>query len=166
MNAKDYKKLASAKQGDMVQEVTLPSKAVWKMLEPPIKQFVMAGKLPASLAAKMAGIAQRHEGEVDGEAMLKELSREDLMKNLEFGRDLLLHCAVEPRISLAVPLPEDAIAPEDILPEDFEFLLGWVMSGGKSGEGLGTFRGERHESTVDSSDDAGNGNAGLAAAEH
>jgi hypothetical protein len=144
MNAQDYKQMASAKQGSALIDVTLPSGAVWKLKEPPIQQFVMAGKLPASLAAKMAAIAKKHEGNKDatGKAMVSEIGTEGLMKNLEFGRDLLLHCAVEPRISIESPVPDDAIAPEDILPEDFEFLIGWVMSGGKSGASLGTFRSE------------------------
>lgn len=144
MNAKDYKKLASAKRGaKAVIDVTVPSGGVWKMIEPPIQQFVMAGKLPASLAAKMAAAATGKDVADAGQEMLEKLTPEDLMQNLQFCRDLLLHCAVEPKIVIdADPDSETEIAPEDIDPEDFEFLIKWVMTGGKAGESLETFRSE------------------------
>lgn len=135
MNANDYRKLASAKRAEAM-DVTLPSGAVWKLCEPPIQQFVLAGKLPSSMAAKLAKIAQ--DGNADGKAVLPNLDPEELMGALAFGRDLLLHCAVKPQISLN-PIGEDQIAPEDIMPEDFTFLLNWVLSGGKSGESLTNF---------------------------
>jgi hypothetical protein len=140
MNAEDYKKLASAKRLETF-DVETPSGAVWKMREPPIEQFIIAGKLPASLAAKMASVVGRSGGDKDSasKAMLTELEPEDLMNNLTFGRDLLLYCAVEPRISLS-PTDENEIAPEDILPDDFMFLISWVMTGGKSGAALSNFR--------------------------
>lgn len=144
MNAKDYKKLASAKRVEAeVFDVTLPSGSVWKLREPPIQQFVLAGKLPASLAAKMAKAAQDGKNNPDGanQDLQDSLTPEDLLNNIAFGRDLLLFCAVEPKISLN-PVHDDEIAPEDILPEDFGFLMSWVMTGGKSGESLNTFRSE------------------------
>lgn len=144
MNAKDYKKLASAKRAEAVTfDVTLPSGSMWKLIEPPIQQFMLAGKLPASLTAKIAAIATKTNGgsaEATRE-MMSELTPEDLLDNLAFGRDLLLFCAIEPRISLN-PSSDNEIAPEDILPEDFLFLINWVMTGGKSGESLNTFRPE------------------------
>ena len=60
---------------------------------------------------------------------------------VEFGRDLIIYCAVDPKISLT-PNSDNEIAPEEILPEDFTFLLHWVLTGGKSGESLSTFRSE------------------------
>lgn len=142
MNANDYRKLASAKRVDgEVFDVTVPSGSVWKLREPPIQQFVLAGKLPATLAAKMTGIAQQYEGDEAGakKALMDQLSPEDIVSNLAFGRDLLLHCAIEPKISLN-PKNDNEIAPEEILPEDFGFLISWVMTGGKSGEALTLFR--------------------------
>jgi len=141
MKAQDYKKLAAEKSDKIIHDVELPSGAVWKLIEPPVQQFIMAGKLPAALTAKLAAVAKRNNG-VTGSDLLKELSEEDLLHNLEFGRDLLIHCAVEPRIAI-YPKDENEIGPEDILPEDFNFLLNWCFSGGKSGESLSTFREER-----------------------
>jgi hypothetical protein len=137
MNAKQYQELASGKRSEAT-EVTLPSGAVWKLREPPIQQWIVSGKLPSALAAKMAQAAS-NGGADDPQQMLQQLTPEDLLSNLEFGRDLLLFCAVEPRITLG-PTNENAIAPEDILPEDFAFLMSWVLSGGVTGEGLSTFR--------------------------
>jgi hypothetical protein len=147
MNAKDYKKLASAKRAEAETfDVTLPSGAVWKLTEPPIQQFVLSGKLPAALAAKMVKAAKESGGDKEQakQAMFEELTTEDIMSNLAFGRDLLLVCAVHPRIVLnADPDSETEIAPEDILPEDFMFLVNWMLRGGDSGEGLDTFPAER-----------------------
>lgn len=141
--AAKYKKLASAKRSEAtLHEITLPSGAVWKLMDPPVSQFVMAGKLPSSLAAKMAEAIKGSGGDIveAQKRAMASLSPEDIVANLEFGRDLLLACAVEPRISLTYPTPDDAVAPEDILPVDFTFLIEWVMSGGNAGVGLGNFR--------------------------
>lgn len=144
MNAEEYKKLASAKRvEDAAIDVTLPSGCVWKLKEPPIQQWVIAGKLPSSLVAKMASAAQNASNNGTSDVAMKEfaeqLTPEDIMNNLAFGRDLLLHCAVEPRIT-PDGVGENAIRPEDILPDDFMFLINWVMRGGRSGESLDNFR--------------------------
>lgn len=145
MKANNYKQMASASRtAEEVFEVTVPSGFVWKLREPPIQAFVLAGRLPATLTAKMANLHERYAGDVDGatQACLEELDAGELLTNLIFARDLLLHSAVEPKIMINPGPDDDAIAPEDILPKDLEFLLGWVMGGGKSGESLGTFRPE------------------------
>lgn len=146
MKASEYrKKMASAgRSSETIHDVKLPSGCVWKLKEPPIQQFIVSGKLPASLAAKMAQVSTANGGDQTAvsEALKQELTPEDFTNSLAFGRDLLLFCAVEPRISLN-PTFEDEIAPEEIDPEDFDFLLGWVISGGKSGSGLGLFRSKR-----------------------
>lgn len=144
MNAKEYRKLASAKQSEVaVFDVTLPSGAVWKLKEPPIQQFVLSGKLPSSLAAKMAKAVSKSNGDVASAKAdaINELSADDLLDSLAFGRDLLLYCAVSPKIALE-PTADDEIKPEEILPDDFTFLINWVMKGGDSGDSLSTFRPE------------------------
>lgn len=150
MNAKEYRKLVSEKQTEIpLFDVTLPSGAVWKLKEPPIQQFVLAGKIPASFAAKMARIAGKSGGNMAAakETALKDLSADDLLDSLAFGRDLLLYCAVSPKISLD-PKTEDEIAPEEIHPEDFTFLINWVMKGGNSGDSLSNFRSKRRKPAV------------------
>lgn len=144
MNAKEYRKLVSEKQSEIpVFDVTLPSGAVWKLKEPPIQQFVLAGKVPASLAAKLAKSASKSGGNLASakETAIQDLSANDLLDSLAFGRDLLLYCAVSPKISLD-PKEDDEIAPEEIHPDDFTFLINWVMKGGNSGDGLSNFRPE------------------------
>jgi len=145
MNASDYKKLASAKRTEIETfDVEVPSGAVWKLREPPIQQFVLAGKLPATLVTKMAEAAQKAANNGDLEAAKKEffetLTHEDILTNLAFGRDLLLYCAVEPKITLDGTDSDETIKPEEILPDDFMFLISWCMKGGKSGDSLNTFR--------------------------
>lgn len=140
MNVKEYKKRKK------VIDVLTPSGDVWKMRLPPIQQFIMAGKLPASLANKMALAANKGGSK---EEILESLETEDILKNLEFCRDVLMYCAVEPRIvANADPDSETEIAPEEIDPEDFEFLLLWVMTGGKLGASLDNFRSESNESAL------------------
>lgn len=144
MSANNYKQMASASQNtEKIFDVTVPSGFVWKLREPPLKAFILAGKLPAALTAKMADIHSRFHGDFEGaqRASIEELTGEEVLANLEFARDMLLLSAVEPKIAIK-PANEDEIAPEEILPEDLEFLIGWVMAGGKSGEDLSTFRPE------------------------
>lgn len=144
MKASDYRKLASAKRAEApIFDVSLPSGAVWQLREPPIQQWVLSGKLPASLTAKMAAAANQNNSEDAQKAIVAQLTPEDLINNLAFGRDLLLYCAVNPRIvPNANPENEDEIAPEEILPDDFSFLINWVMVGGDPSSRLDTFRPE------------------------
>ena len=157
MNAKSYRELAQAKRAaEKLHDVELPSGCVWKMRTPPIEQFIAAGKLPASLAAKMASLAKKTAGKTLDKAaeqeILKHLTPEESLANIAFGRDLLMFCAVEPEISLSPdPENENQIAPEEILGEDFVFLINWVMTGGRSGASLESFRDKSPELTLVSS---------------
>lgn len=136
MNAKEYKKLAAKKRLTTdIYDLQLPSGAIWKLRKPPIEQFIMAGKLPTALVARMAKAAKKDAEATD---VMRDLSADEMVASLEFGRDLLLYCAVEPAIALN-PKGENEIAPEDILPDDFLFLINWLITGGRAGESLNTF---------------------------
>lgn len=144
MSTQDYRVFASKhRTGENTIDVKAPSGYVWKMKTPPIQEFILAGKLPAALTAKLTKIATEHKdnSEEAQKAMLAKLTPDDFLANLAFGRDLLVHCAVDPKISLN-PTSEDEISPEEIIPEDFMFLIGWVMRGGTTGESLDSFRPE------------------------
>jgi hypothetical protein len=128
-----YKQIIEARRAqDHVQDLTLPSGSTWKVSDPPLAHFMSAGKLPPALVEKMVAIAKESGG--DPQAVLqitaKRLGPDDMVSFLIVTRDMLLHCVREPRISTETPTPEDAIAPEDILPEDFAFLRDWMWSGG------------------------------------
>lgn len=140
-SAAAYKQLAAKKRNEStVFDVTLPSGAVWKLREPPIQQFIMSGQVPAALLRRMLTAAKTAEdGKTSLASAMGSFTPDDLLSQLEFGRDLLLHCAVEPRLTLD-PKGDDELSPSDILPEDFDFLLHWVMNGGNAGSGLETFR--------------------------
>lgn len=142
--AEKYRNLAAKKRSEgVLHSLTLPSGAVWKLREPPLQQFIVAGNLPASLLKKMFSAA-RNAGLSDAsaescEALVKAFTADELVVQLEFARDLILYCSVEPKISLD-PQNDNELAPTDILPEDFEFLKNWVMNGGRAGSSLTTFR--------------------------
>lgn len=137
MKASEYKKLTQAKQKSELLNVELPSGAVFICRRPPVQQWILAGRLPENLASKLTDAAKE-----SADSALKELKPDELMKALMFGRDLIVHSVIEPKIALE-PKTENEIAPEDILPEDFEFLLNWVMSGGEAAKSLEPFRPER-----------------------
>ena len=142
MKASEYRqRIAVAGTSEKLHEVTLPSGFVWKLRTPPVQQFLLSGRLPKDLASKLVALDPIKDKKKRLEAIEKSLSATELTQSLEFGRDLLLHCAVEPRI-VANPDPDNdnEIAPEEIDPADFDFLLGWVMTGGSPGKILGNFR--------------------------
>ena len=143
--------MASAKQ--LVEDVPLPSGAVFKMRLAPIKQWVATGVLPASLAAKMQTAAQSGNTEEVAKKVLASFTEEDFVAQQNLAKRLLEHCCVEPKVSVAADDP-DALQPEDIDPDDFEFLMKWIWSGGKSGESLGMFPEQRQQPAV-----AGSGGA-------
>jgi hypothetical protein len=146
MKASEYRKLRQSNNAkEKIYDVTLPSGCVWKMRTPPIQQFMLAGKLPKDLATKMVDITSSGGTKAETQKKIAEtMTATELTQTLAFGRDLLLHCAVEPRIVLNPdPDSEYEIAPEEIDPVDFDFLLAWVMKGGNPGEALGSFRKKR-----------------------
>ena len=137
MKAEEYKKLASAKQ--VTEEVTLPSGAIFKMRVAPIQNWVQTGVLPASLTYKMQVVAQAKAPEEAAQIVIETFTEEDYVAQQTLSRKLLEFCCVEPKISVGGDDP-DALQPEDITPDDFQFLSKWVWSGGKAGESLETFR--------------------------
>lgn len=141
MKASDYKKLAS--KARVTYEVELPSGAVFKLADPPVQQWVMAGRLPTGLMAKMVAVAKGIEGkssEAAAEAALKAMTEEEFVLQLTLGRELLLATVIEPRLSAEGDA--DSVALTDILPDDYTFLMKWIWSGGKQGGSLDTFRSE------------------------
>jgi hypothetical protein len=141
MKASEYKKLASAKQ--VTEEVRLPSGAVFKMRLAPIQQWVATGIMPASLSAKMQQIVNDAKSEDDvTKRVLATFTEQDFIDQQKVGRRLLEYCAVEPKVRVdpAAEPDLDAIAPEDILDNDFRELMKWIWSGGRQGETLTKFR--------------------------
>lgn len=143
MKVSEYRKAAKS-QPETLHDVTLPSGFVWKLRTPPVQQFMLSGRLPKDLASKLVQIGKITDKAARQKAIAENLTPEELTQNLAFGRDLLLYCAVQPRIVIdADPNSEDEIAPEEIDPVDFDFLLAWVMKAGDPGKTLGNFRKKR-----------------------
>lgn len=141
MKASDYKKLAS--KARVTYEVELPSGAVFKMADPPVQQWVMAGRLPTGLMAKMIAVAKDTAGggeKAAAEAALAAMTEEEFVLQLTLGRELLFATVIEPRLS--ADGKGDTVAITDILPDDYTFLMKWIWSGGKQGGSLDTFRSE------------------------
>lgn len=145
MKASEYKKHALKKSE--IFDVALPSGAVWKMRKPSLEPYIASGRLPATLTAKMLSAVKQAKGgglsdDLKSE-LLEQLTVDEMIDNLAFGCELIAASAVEPRIVVKPDanglVPEDAILPTDILPEDFEYLLKWVMTGGVTGAGPSKF---------------------------
>lgn len=139
MKAQDYKKLA--RNREKIEELTLPSGAVFRVRAAPIAQWSTVGILPASLAAKMQAAAKATDIEGVAKQILATFTEKDFMQQQELGRKLLEYCCIEPKVAVNSEAA-DTISPEDILPEDFQFLMQWLWSGGKEAQGLETFRNE------------------------
>jgi hypothetical protein len=140
MKASEYKNLVKDKQ--QTESVELPSGAVFLVRPAPLKQWTMTGILPASLAAKMQLVAQAGKDTQKAAAVvLNSFTEKDFLQQQELGRKLVEFCAVEPKISVDGSNP-DAIAPEDMPPDDFEALMKWIWSGGKASAELANFRRE------------------------
>jgi hypothetical protein len=142
MKASDYKKHAQKHQ--KLETVPLPSGKSFIMRLAPIQQWVTTGILPASLAGKMQIAARAKDKNKAAAAVLESFTEEDYAKQQELSRKLLEFCCVEPRISIDGSDAE-ALAPADLLPEDFEFLVEWCWSGGEAGKSLATFRAQAQD---------------------
>jgi hypothetical protein len=95
-------------------ELELPSGAKIRALRPDLMQLAAWNVLPMGLAGAVVG---------EGEAQLPTV--EKTLEVITAGRDLLVYCCVEPRISLTPG--EDEIHPRDIPKEDWTFILRWAL---------------------------------------
>lgn len=139
MKASVYKKLASAKQ--VIEELTLPSGVgTFKMRTAPIPQWVATGVLPASLTAKMQELAKKSDPNAANDYVVQHFTEKDFADQQGLGKRLLEYCCIEPKVVVSREPVGEEIAPEDILPEDFEVIMKWIWSGGRQGETLEKFR--------------------------
>jgi len=133
----EYKRRLAEKRAQeanqrMTAEITLPSGAVWLCCRPPLETWMMGGRIPQSLLGKIAG-AQAGQP-------TPALAPDESLAAMIFMREAITFAVVEPKLRLQdaagnwIPLPDDK--PEDsadyfnaadIDPEDFEFLMGWIM---------------------------------------
>lgn len=110
-------------------ELDMPSGAVWLVLPLNVPQFAVTGKLPLHLLAGKT-LASATE---TSEEIANKLKTDDVTAILEMVRDAMLNNVVEPKITLEET--EDSITPEMIDPEDFDFFMTYVMSGGQAAGG-------------------------------
>jgi hypothetical protein len=111
-------------------ELELPSGMKILARRPDPLQLATWGRLPLSLAGPANG------------AGAERVTAEDVVEMGGFFRNLLEHCCVEPRVSLA-PGPEE-IHPREIPQEDWMFLVRWAMRA-EEARALESFRGERRD---------------------
>lgn len=132
-------------------EVELPSGEKFLLRKKvDLEMFVVSGVLPLSIADKMES-AQKKGSSV--EAAFEQLSSGEKIKSIEFSTKLVRHICISPKI-VDNPQTDDEIAPEELLPEDFTFLLNWAQSGGGEAGKLDGFHPERPANVVDFADGA------------
>lgn len=112
------------------EELELPSGAKIMARRPDAAQLAVWGRMPLQLAS--AVVQQQSLGTLSGDQVIEMM---------QFQRDLLLYCCVNPRISMD-PKGEDEIHPKDIPQEDWQFITRWAMRF-EEGRKLEGFRGER-----------------------
>lgn len=126
---KEQKPMTSAKQKYLqnVQKskaaktpikLEMPSNSIWLVLPLNVPQFAVTGKLPLHLLSGKA---------ITETEIAEKVSPDDVSKVLEMIREALLNNVIEPKITLKET--DDSITPEMIAPEDFDFFMGWVLSG-------------------------------------
>jgi len=141
MSAGQYRRLA-AKQivNEKTFEVESPSGMVWTLRSPNIEKFLVSGVLPLALVKKME---QAKESGKNDEEAYKELSSDEQIKAIEFSAKIIRSICVNPKI-VDSPQNDDELSLDELMPEDFTFLLNWANTSGGSAaqDGLDTFSGK------------------------
>jgi hypothetical protein len=124
--AADFRERMARERGRRAELVRLPSGLTVKLVRPtPGEMFLRSGKLPQSVAARIAG----------GSA---EIAGDDLIRIAQQTVDLCRFIFFEPRV------PDELEPGFDICYEDVEFALRWgrgeVAPDGNTGRDLAEFR--------------------------
>lgn len=129
-----YRELLAERQtAEPTYDVVSPSGATWTMRRISVPTYVATGKLPLSVAVKIAEMTQ---GGTDADEVLGKLSIKEQFETLRFMQYLLQQAVVDPKI-VAEATNDDEI--DAVLPEDFAFLINEI-AGGAEAERLGNFR--------------------------
>jgi hypothetical protein len=130
MNKAEYLEVASRRKGtdSAVFDLPMPSGAVWKVLPIKLDQYITSGRLPLHLIQHLGSVKNI---EAKAAEFAEKLSGADIVNMYTIVRDAMLFNVVEPKISLTET--DEALTPEQILPEDFEFFRDFVFSGGQAG---------------------------------
>lgn len=124
------RKQEKVERGEFI-ELEVPSTATtglkFKILPIQLEQFTIAGQLPMSLVGRLNSVRN-----LPSEEIQKRVSEEDLqiagIRTLEMVASILLNNLVFPRITLEPT--DDSITPEQLDPEDFDFLMNWILNRG------------------------------------
>lgn len=117
--ASDYRKRLQQKESPTA-EITLPSGAVFVCRRPPLQVWISAGRIPQSFV--------KHLLEAQKGGAVPELESDETLAAMAFVREAILYAVVEPRLVPGTK-HKDELDPADIDPEDFEFLMTWIMQG-------------------------------------
>ncbi len=105
-----------------LEEVTLPSGAVFRLRRVPLASWMATGRIDADLLGKITNVSGRLTG----------LSFEDITAALGFIRDAVLFACIEPRLIIEDREPaEDELHVNELAAGDFEALAAWVIQSGK-----------------------------------
>lgn len=126
--AEQWRALSRQAAQEEAIDLTLPSGMTIRARRPGPAFVAQYARLPMSLATKVA--------EADGAPVTTAPATVDGTL-VDFFRDLLVFCVVEPRISL-IPGP-DEIHPRDITNEDCDYIVAWAMRR-EEAESLEAFR--------------------------
>jgi len=141
--AEEYKRRLAEKRAKEASqrataEITLPSGATWLCCRPPLEVWATGGRFPQSFLNQILGMQGKTDAELEQAAL--KITPADNVAAMIFIREAITFAAVEPKLRLQdaagnwIPLPDDK--PEDaayyfnaadIDPEDFEFLMGWIL---------------------------------------
>ena len=120
MKAESYRQ---KRQGvELTGKITLPSGAEFVMRRPPLDLWMAAGRIPQTFLRAML------EAQQGGSNANVQFSTEETMDGLAFLTEAVIYSCVEPRVALTSDDP-DVLRLDELDPEDFRFLTGWVQAG-------------------------------------
>lgn len=128
MNKKDYLKLVEKRKSEKKPvELAMPSGAIWLVRPINVQQYAVTGKLPLHI---LAGVKKLKNVGKNQSELQNKLSGDDILNIYAMARDAMLENVIEPKIALEET--DESLTPEMIDPEDFEFFVTWVISGGQA----------------------------------
>ena len=107
--------------------LTLPSGFEIEARRIALANWLATGRMPQRFVTEVMKATRKGKA-LDGEKLAAALDGDDLLKMLEFMRDVVQSAVVSPRIVVG-GTGEDEIDPSEIPAEDFQFIFAWAMAG-------------------------------------
>lgn len=135
--AEKYRRIRAEKESaETLHDVECPSGMTFKCRRPTIAFWVTSGILPLHLVEMMTKASEKG---VSAEDAFNSMPVREKLQSIEFAAKVVKYVCIEPRIVEHVVEPND-ISQDEVMLDDFNYLVTWAMHGGDEAERLETFR--------------------------